>query len=208
MSKALPRLAWMLLLLGGAVTWGVTTGALNPRITPDLDALPASLGDFRTLEVFSVDSGLLGDLPPDRFTFRRIGDDAGRAGLLYLAYFERGRRWSGRPHDVPVCYRAEGWEPLGERQLETPSGAHFGIQDFSRGEEQIRVCYWIQQPGLLPGHETPRAYLGRMFGKARLRQDMASVYFEFPMAANLSDPEAIRTAQDLMTAMDGLWIRP
>ena len=205
MTRWLQRFAWAMLALGGAATWGVAIGWLNPVHPPDLDALPEQLGTLRTLETYAVDSGLLGDLPPDRFTFRRIGDGEGREGELYLAYFERGRRWSGRPHDVDVCYQAGGWEAEPRRALRTPSGAVLHAQDFRKEDAAIRVFYWIQQPGFRPGEAGMTAHLRRMLGPAILRQDMASIYLQFPGAQAPSDAEAVAAADALMTSLDALW---
>lgn len=208
MRRGLSHLAWLLLLLGGGLTWSVSTGLLNPVHPPDLTILPAELGAFRTLEVYDVDASLLGDLPPDRYTFRRVADGAGHEANLYLAYYNRGRRWSGRPHDLPLCYRAAGWTPAGSEVLHTPSGARCEAQNFRLGERQIRVFYWVQQPGLQPGDESAQGYLRRMFKSDRLRQDMASAYLEFPAAAAPADADALLAVQALMSALDGLWSPP
>jgi len=205
MSRWIHRFAWLVLALAGTATWGVSTGWLNPIQPPDLSQLPAELGGFRILETYSVDSGLLGDLPPDRFRFSRIEDDVGRSGQLYVAYFERGRRWSGRPHDLATCYRAGGWEAGPDRVMSTDSGASLTVQDFRMEERQIRVFHWIQQPGLEPGELSPAAMVQRMFGPFSLRQDMASIYLEFPLEHSPSDLEAVRAAQALMDGLAQLW---
>jgi hypothetical protein len=205
MTRWIQRFAWTVLALGGAATWGVAIGWLNPVHPPDLDALPSQLGSLRTLEVYPVDSGLLGDLPPDRYTFRRVGDESGRAGEFYVAYFERGRRWSGRPHDVDVCYRAGGWEAEAPRTLTTASGARLQAQDFHKDEAKIRVFYWIQQPGFLPGEAGITAHLRRMLGPAILRQDVASIYFQFPSDQAPADAEVVAAADVLMRSLDALW---
>lgn len=208
MIRAVKILAWIVLGLGGAVTWGVSLGALNPAVPPDLAALPDDLGGFRTLQVFPVDSGVLGELPPDRFTFRAVGDEAGHVGQLYAAYFTRGRRWSGRPHDLEYCYRALGYESESLRFLHTADGSRFAAQDFSDGEKKIRVFHWMQHPGMRPGQESPKNYLKRILDDSRLRQDMASIYVEFPLESVPSDMAATHAAQAMMLALDRLWSRP
>jgi hypothetical protein len=206
--RTLKTLAWILLFLGGAVTWGVSLGALNPAVPPDLAALPEDLGGFRTLEVFPVDSEVLGELPPDRFTFRAVGDEAGHVGELYAAYFTRGRRWSGRPHDLEYCYRAQGYESESLRHLTTADGSRFAAQDFVDGEKKIRVFHWVQYPGIRPGQESPKNYLMRILDDTRLRQDMASIYVEFPLKSVPTDEAACQAVQALMSALDRLWSRP
>lgn len=205
MKRWLPGIAWFLLALGGATSWGIAIGWLNPVHPPDLMALPEEIGPLRTLRIYEVDSGLLGDLPPDRFTFRQVGDGAGHEGEMYLAYFERGRRWSGRPHDLETCYRSGGWQAEAPRTLQTPSGARLSAQDFTKDGERIRVFHWIQQPGLLPGSEGMAAQLRRMFGPAILRQDMASIYLQFPAAQAPADESAIQTTEALIRALEALW---
>lgn len=205
MSRWLLRLAWLLLALGGGATWGVAFGWLNPVHAPDLASLPDDFGSLRTLQIYSVDSDLLGEQPPDRFIYRLLGDEDGHTAELYVAWFERGRRWSGRPHNLETCYRADGWEAGPSRRLTAPDGAVWTAQEFSKPERSILVHHWIQQPGLPAGVSSPVAMLRRLLTPFRLRQDVASVYLQFPIDASLSDAEAARAAQALMTSIEDLW---
>lgn len=197
--------AWTALALGGALSWGTATGFLNPVAAPALDDLPAQLGLLSTLAVFEVDPGLLGEWPPDGFTYRRVADPAGREGLLYAAWFERGRRWSGRPHELEICYQVAGWEPETRRRLWTAAGASFTAQDFHSDQGRIRVFHWTQQPGLAPGSESVGGYLRRMMGPSRLRQDMASIYLEFPLEQAPEDAVAAEAAGLLMDWLETAW---
>lgn len=205
MTRWLLRVAWLLLALGGVMSWGLAMGWLNPIHPPDLEALPLEFGGLRTLEIYPVDSSLLGDLPPDRYTFRRIGVEEEDQGELYVAYFERGRRWSGRPHDLEVCYRAAGWELLQSRVLWTSSGAMIQAQDFRKETATIRVFHWIQQPGLMPGKMGMGAQLQRMRGPAILRQDVASNYLQFPIEDAPPDERAVVAAEALIQGLEALW---
>lgn len=204
--RAAMRMAWILVALGGLATWGAATGVLNPRRTPALEELADPAGALRTLRAYDVDYGLLGDQPPDAWSFRRIGDGAGHEGLLYVAYFERGRRWSGRPHELSVCYRANGWTPIGAGQeLRTSQGARAQVHRFERDGDRIRVIHWVQTPGLLPGSESFAGYLRRIFGPARLRQDVASVYLEFPDSQTPGEAVLQEAVGAWMVSLEALW---
>ena len=124
---------------------------------------------------------------------------------MYLAYFERGLRWSGYPHPVDICYRSLGFEDLDARVLWTQAGARLSVHDFDREGEQVRVLHWQQRPSLVPGTEDAGALLGRLRTVDGLRQDVASIYFEFPLAGAPSDAELASAAADLIPALESLW---
>ena len=106
---------------------------------------------------------------------------------------------------MDVCYRASGWEAEEASTLQTSAGARLLAQNFRKEDAAIRVFYWIQQPGFLPGEAGITAHLRRMLGPAILRQDVASVYFQFPLDGAPSDAEAVAAAAALMDGLDALW---
>ena len=127
---------------------------------------------------------------------------AGEArGKLWIAYYARGRRWSGRPHDLPGCYRADGWEETAARRIATPGGAALWSRDFAREDASIRVVHWVQHPGVLPG----ATLLDRLRSGSGTRRDVASVYWEFPAAAAPPDASFASASQALIDELERLW---
>jgi hypothetical protein len=210
MKSLLRILAFLTLGLGGAIAWGSSTGILNPRVEPALEELPLQFGPLRHVLTHDVDSGLLGDLPPDLFTFQDLSDEAGNVGKLYIAYYKRGRRWSGRPHDLTICYRAIGYDMLGGRLRRLGDGSEVWMRRFTSTKtgEEITVVHWLQRPGLLPGHDGAADYLGRMTSLQGLRQDVASVYLEFPSAAMPGEQQLLDAAQAVIDSLATVWKGP
>jgi hypothetical protein len=108
---------------------------------------------------------------------------------------------------VDVCFRALGWNELDSRPIETPSGAKLQLTDFQREEEQIRVVYWQQRPSLQPGSQSASQHLARLGTVDALRQDIASVYFEFPVTSAPTDHEFSLAADALILSLESLWSR-
>lgn len=205
MKRWLHVVAWVLLLSAGALAHLVSLGTVNPSVEPDLTKVQGSLGPIELGEVYQVDPLDLGALPPTTLLFQQLKTAQGSEGRMYVAYFERGLRWSGYPHAVDVCFRSLGWEDLASRKLETSSGARLSLHDFDREGEQVRLLHWQQRPSLVPGTEDAAALLGRLRTVDGLRQDVASIYFEFPLAEAPSDEELIEAAENLIQHLDALW---
>jgi len=201
----LPVLAWGLLLLGGGVSLFCNSGLLNPSVIPDLNLLEPQLGLFARDFEIEVDPELLGDLPPETFTFQNILGPDGQYGRMYIAYYSRGRRWSGRPHDLQVCYRAMGYTESDVNTLTTKSGAVLWSRVFQRENQTVKVIHWLQKPGRLPKEEGAWDHLQRVFQKNGLRQDVASIYFEFDLADAPSDEAFAGAAEELMGQVESLW---
>jgi len=155
-----------------------------------------------------VQPEVLGDLPPESFTFQSVRGPHGQEGRLYVAYYQRARRWTGRPHDLDVCYRAMGFQQLQVEVWHTPAGASVWARTFQRGEERVKVVHWLQKPGQLPGPEKALQRLLRLFSKDGLRQDIASVYFEFPQASAPTKKEFLSAADSLIQNLENLWQSP
>ena len=201
----LPALAWGILLLGGGISLFCNSGLLNPSVTPNLAQLQEQIGPFARDFEIEVDPELLGDLPPETFTFQNILGPDGQYGRMYIAYYSRGRRWSGRPHALEVCYRAMGYTELDVQTLSTPSGARLWSRIFERESQTVKVIHWLQKPGRLPKEESFSHHLGRIFTKNGLRQDVASIYFEFDLADAPSDEAFLAASEELIAQVEGLW---
>ena len=205
MKRWLHVFAWALLLSAGALAHLVSLGTVNPSVEPDLGQVQEAIGPIQLGEIYEVDPLDLGALPPTTLLFQQLRTSTGGEGRMYIAYFERGLRWSGYPHAVDVCFRSLGWEDLAARTLQTSSGARLSLHDFDREGEQVRVLHWQQRPSLVPGSENASALLGRLRTVDGLRQDVASIYFEFPLADAPSDAELIEAAESLIQTLDTLW---
>ena len=155
-------LAWLALTLAGTLTWLVGNGEVAASRAPDLAGLPTELGALALGEDVAFDASLLGEAPPDRWTYRRVdGGTTAEPGRLYLAYFLRGKRWSGRPHPVEVCYDALGWEELEAHLVETDRGSVFWSRRFQREGREVRVFHWLQRPGRRPRRDERSAAVCR-----------------------------------------------
>jgi hypothetical protein len=207
MTLAIRRLAWLLLFCAGSLAHLSSRGILNPTVKPSLESLPVELGPLSRGEIYEVDPLALGSMPPDDWLYQELLSPAGDLGLVYLAYFKRGKRWSGYPHSVDVCFRSLGWKECDSRMIQTPSGAKLQLSDFQREEERIRVVYWQQRPSLIPGSQTASHHLARLGTVDALRQDIASVYFEFPVTSAPTDEEFGLAADALILSLESLWSR-
>jgi len=200
----IPALAWAALLLGGGLSYLCNTG-LVPSVAPDLGALSPSMASIqRNFEIeFPIEA--LGDLPPERFTFQSIAGPDGQEGRLFVSYYKRSRRWSGRPHDLDVCYRSMGYAQLGTEIWETPKGATLWARVFEKQGRQVRVVHWLQTPGTQPGPVSLLDKIGRIGDPDGLRQDIASIYLEFELESAPSKEALISAAQAVIDDLDGLW---
>lgn len=204
-SAFLPSIAWLSLIAGGLLSLVTDTGLLNPAVAPDLTEMHAQMGDFARNFEIEVDPIVLGDLPPERYTFQSIAGPDGQEGRLYIAYYSRGRRWSGRPHDVDVCFRSLGFQELETSSLTTTGGAVLWSRVFQNEEDTVRVVHWQQRPGLLPGPQGPFYMLTRLFAPQGLRQDIASIYMEFPVDGAPAEADYAAAAQVVIDQLEELW---
>jgi len=205
--SALRALAWIAFYLAAAFSLLVETGRLGTPRPPDLAQLPARLGPLQVLAEIPFEAEALGPQPPERWAYRLVRDEQGHEGRLFVAWYERAQRWSGRPHDVEKCFAALGWQ---EREARRLAEAH---RPWSRlferegedGAEAIRVVHWLERPGadqdrLAPGELVARIRSGRGF-----RPDVASAYLEFPAAAAPSDDACAAAVEALSRALEDLW---
>jgi len=200
--------AWIALALAGVLSWAVGDGRVAASRAPELATLPDELGRLTLGADVSFDAELLGESPPDRWTFREVaapGADAPLEGVLYVAYFLRGKRWSGRPHPVEVCYDALGWEELEARSVEGPAGSLFWSRRFEREGRRIRVFHWLQRPGQRPRSGFWSELAGRFRGVAGLRQDVASIYWEFPDEGAPEEALLAEASEALTAALERAW---
>jgi hypothetical protein len=198
-------LSWTLLVLAGTLSLGVDQGWLGRAVVPDLALVPTRLGELGLTQDLPVAAESLGELPPEAWLFRGVRTSAGGAGRLFATYFERGRRWSGRPHDVDTCYRATGWEELAASEIATSAGAILQRRLYARDGERIVVVHWLARPGERPGSTLLESLQSRVALLHGLRQDVASVYWEFPEASAPADAELARASDDLFDALERLW---
>lgn len=200
MLRALP---WLALYLCAGFSLLMERGLFGAPSAPDLARLPADLGALELLEELPVADDALGEQPPERHTFRRVRDARGNEGRLFIAYYERAQRWSGRPHDVEKCFTALGWQ---EREARRLSEAHRPWSRLFENEERtIRVVHWIERPGPDEDRLDWRELAARLVSGRGFRPDVASIYFEFEAGLGPDDEESAATVAALSRALEALW---
>ena len=201
--RVLGTLSSALLLLSAGFAGAVEQGLLARARCPDLATLPAELGPLTLGPEIPFDPAALGETPPEAFTFRAVTDAEGRAGQLFIAYYARAQRWSGRPHDVDRCFTALGYT---EREVHTLDEAH---RPWSRRFEQdgqaIRVVHWLERPGDDANALGLAPLVARLVDGSGFRPDVCSVYFEFPADAAPDDGEAAAAVAALSRTLDVRW---
>jgi hypothetical protein len=205
--RILRPLPWLALYLCAAFSFLVEGGFLGRPVTPDLARLPARIGPLEVLEEFPLDRSALGEAPPERATFRHVRDAHGHEGRLFLAYYERAQRWSGRPHDVEKCFAALGWQ---ERESSRLDQAHrlwsrLFVREGAEGPEAIRVVHWLERPGLDHDRFDPRELWTRIASGRGFRPDVVSAYLEFPAEGAPAEDECGAAVTALSAALEQLW---
>lgn len=203
-------LAWSALYLCGVFAFLVEVGCLGTPLAPDLARLPSRVGELEVLEEIAFDPAALGEQPPEGFAFRRVVDARGNEGRLFVAYYERAQRWSGRPHDVEKCYAAQGWiERESHRldELHRPWSRRFerAEAESEAGVEATRVVHWIERPGPDEDRLAWRELLARVVSGRGFRPDVASVYLEFPADLAPGDAAFVQAVSDVSLALEALW---
>jgi hypothetical protein len=201
-------LAWSLLYVGATFSCALESGRLAAPIVPGLAELPAQAGPLALLDEIAFDVSALGSVPPEAHSYRRVRAAAGREGRLFLAYYERAQRWSGRPHDLEACYAAAGWTERESHRLDEahrPWSRLFERMSSTGESESVRVVHWLERPGPDEDRLAPAELVRRLAAGGGFRPDVVSVYFEFPAEDELDDDEAGAAAAALSTAIESVW---
>lgn len=201
--RPLHLLPWLALYLAAGFAFLIESGTLAAPRAPDLARLPDRLGTLAVLEELPLADGALGKQPPERHSFRRVRDAHGAEGRLFVAYYERAQRWSGRPHDVEKCYASLGWQERDARRLDEAHRPWSRL--FEKDGERIRVVHWIERPGPDEDRLAWRELAARLGSARGFRPDVASVYVEFPADRAPDDAEAAATVAALSAALEELW---
>jgi len=201
--RLLSSLSCASLFLAAAFAGAVELGLLARARTPDLVTLPHALGPLTLGREIPFDVAALGETPPEAFTFRTVTDAAGHEGRLFVAYYARAQRWSGRPHDVERCFTAMGYA---EREVATLPEAH---RPWSRRFEQdgasIRVVHWLERPGADANELGLAPLLARRADGSGFRPDVCSIYFEFDEQARPDEAQLVAAVTELSRAIDARW---
>lgn len=201
--RLLNTLSFASLLLAAAFAGVVELGWLARARTPDLATLPTTLGPLTLGAEIPFDAAALGETPPEAHAFRAVTDAAGREGRLFIAYYARAQRWSGRPHDVDKCFTAMGYE---ERAVHTLVEAHRPWSRlFAKDGESIRVVHWLERPGDDANELGLAPLLARLADGSGFRPDVCSVYFEFAAEEAPDDAAAAEAVAALSRALDARW---
>jgi hypothetical protein len=200
--------AWGLLYLAASLALALESGLVGRAAPPHLERLPETLGPLHVHEELAFDPASLGSTPPERFTFRRVTDAAGHEGRLFLAYYARAQRWSGRPHDVEKCYAAQGWEERESHRLDEahrPWSRRFEQLEANGAPAAIRVVHWLERPGPDDDRVSLVELGARLLSARGLRPDVTSIYFEFPAEAAPDDASATEAVRALSQAVESAW---
>jgi len=207
----LRALGWSLCYAGALLACLLESGVLASARTPDLARLPRELGPLTRLAELEFDPAALGATPPERHSFQAVRDAVGTEGRLFLAYYERAQRWSGRPHDLELCYAAAGWREREAHRLDEahrPWSRRFEREGPDGAREAVRVVHWLERPG--PDEDSVSLLeLGRrLLSGNGLRPDVIAAYFEFPADAAPSEADAARAVAALSAALEDAWSAP
>jgi len=203
MMRLFQPLSWILLFVAGAFSLLIESGLLIQPVPPDLSRLPERLATIELLEDLPVDPQALGEQPPERYAYRRVRDIHGHEGKLFVAYYLRAQRWSGRPHAVDRCFVSQGWEELEARRLDESHDPW--SRRFAREGESIRVVHWLERAGA-DGDELDWRTLAARLGSSRgFRPDVASIYLEFPEGRAPDDAQCAAFVGALSVALEELW---
>lgn len=195
--------AFAALFASAALAGAVELGVFAHARCPDLASLPAELGPLTLGPEIPFDPAALGQTPPEAFTFRAVSDAEGRTGQLFIAYYARAQRWSGRPHDVDRCFTALGYA---EREVHALDEAHRPwSRRFEKDGQAIRVVHWLERPGDDANALGLAPLVARLVDGSGFRPDVCSVYFEFPAEAAPDDDAAAAAVAALSRALDARW---
>jgi hypothetical protein len=201
--RLLNTLSFAGLFLAAAFAGVVELGWLAEARTPELGSLPTKLGPLELGAEIPFDAAALGQTPPEAYTFRAVTDAAGREGRLFIAYYARAQRWSGRPHDVDKCFAAMGYE---EREVHVLDEAHRPwSRRFEKEGEALRVVHWLERPGDDANELGLAPLVARLADGSGFRPDVCSVYFEFPAEGAPDDVAAAEAVAALSSALDARW---
>ncbi len=201
--RALSVLPWLALYLCAAFSFSIERGLLGAAHAPELGDLPTRLGTLTLGPELELEPGALGNQPPERYAFRLVEDELGNQGRLFVAYYQRAQRWSGRPHDVEKCYAALGWK---EREAHRLEEAHRPwSRRFERDGRMIRVVHWLERPGPDEDRLDLRQLCARLASGRGFRPDVASIYLEFEDDFAPGDAEAAAAVAALSRALEELW---
>lgn len=199
--------AWLTLYVCAGFAGLVEAGLLGRAVAPDLAGLPARIGPLELVEELPLDPATLGEQPPERSAFLRVRDARGHEGRLFLAYYARAQRWSGRPHDVEKCYAALGWQERSAHRLDEAHRpwSRLFVRAGEQGEESIRVVHWLERPGPDQDRLAPRELVARLSSARGFRPDVVSLYLEFPAGAEPDDAECAAVAAELSRLLESRW---
>ncbi len=194
---------WFLLIAAGMLSFAVEMGAWIRPVPPDLARLGGTIGGLELGPEIALEPSALGDRPPERFLYRSARLADGSEGRLFVAWYRRAQRWSGRPHDVDRCYRSLGWEQrCAARSRVTP---YPWTRLFAREDESLRVVHWLEHPGEEADPIAPAVWWSRLRSPRGLRPDVVSVTLELPASATTPAHEIEAAARALSDEIEWLW---
>ncbi|MDP3938387.1 MAG: EpsI family protein [Deltaproteobacteria bacterium] len=143
------KYGWVIVILL-ALTSLANAGILkyrNPeaQAAPELDALPARVGDWTSEGNLDMPQYVLDVLNPDAYVSRTYEDGEGN-GIYLFAQFHGTNRWGA--HQPEVCFTSQGWsieyQQLASTVEETLPGTDVTANRFlaRKGQTTQVVLYW------------------------------------------------------------------
>jgi exosortase D (VPLPA-CTERM-specific) len=146
-----------LLLVQGAVFYGISLRAEPTPVSKPLSAFPAVLGRWHMEREGVIDQDERDTLRADDYLSRQYAGSSGQSANLFVAYF-RSQRTGQTPHSPKNCLPGSGWAWSVSDTLRLQVAGRAQPIDVnryivSRGDEHAVVLYWYQSQDRVVANE-------------------------------------------------------
>jgi EpsI family protein len=154
--------ACLLMVSAGLLAWAATPRTKMNQDASLAQAIPSQFGDWKELKTgltqtslsTNTQGGLTEEQPYDEVLMRTYANSKGEQVMLALAY-AREQRQEVKIHRPEVCYTAQGYKPLDERDVEMPqTGGRSGVLGkrllMGSSYRTEAVSYWIRMGSAYP----------------------------------------------------------
>jgi EpsI family protein len=155
-------IACLLMVGAGVLAWAATPRAKMNQDASLAQAVPSQFGEWTELKTgltqaslsTNTQGGLTEEQPYDEVLMRTYGNSKGEQVMLALAY-AREQRQEVKIHRPEVCYTAQGYKLLDERDVEVPqTGSRSGVLGkrllMGSSYRTEAVSYWIRMGSAYP----------------------------------------------------------
>lgn len=171
-----------LLLLVGAVSWGLTLRSVDEADPSRFASLPETLNGWRSIDL-EIDESVSDMLAADHNVQRAYLHPHRYVVYVYVGYY--GTRRGGTPEHTPdVCYPAQGWTIVEATDRSIGGAEGFDVREFlvEKDGERRLVHYWYRTSLRTGMTSIPRLRLAHFWGRlTRNRGDGALVRLSTPV---------------------------